>query len=98
MDLASSEGTGASPQRFQPCKGAGAAAELVHLQTEALEHRDVKVAQRRVALRVEGEVPAVFEAAPGEQHRHVLDAVRAGVGEVAAEEHPYFTFDTGWSG
>ena len=33
------------PQRFQPCQGAGAAAEPVHLQTEALAN---EVAQRVV--------------------------------------------------
>src|ERR1700722_6738672 len=87
MSLASSEVMASSSQHFQSCQGAGAVAELVHFQTEALEHRYVEVAQRRVALRVESEVLAVFEAAPGEQHRHVLDAVDAGVGKVAAEEH-----------
>src|SRR5262249_43207053 len=82
LSLASSAILASSPQHFQPWQGAGAAAALVHLQSEALEHRDKEVAQRRVALRVEGEVPAVLEAAPGEQHRQVLDAVRAGVAQV----------------
>src|SRR5262249_57213941 len=49
LSLASSAILASSPQHFQPWQGAGAAAELVHLQSEALEHRDKEVAQRRVA-------------------------------------------------
>src|SRR2546423_14982250 len=40
-----------SPCRFQPREGAGAGAELVGLDAEALEHRHVEVRERRAALR-----------------------------------------------
>ena len=58
---------------FQPRQRAGARGELVHLEAQSLEHRDVEVAQRRAGFGVEGQVLAVLEAAAGQKHRQVLD-------------------------
>ena len=68
--------TAPSPRHFQPGQRAGAAAELVRLDAQALQHRHVEVAQRRRLCRVEGQVLAVLEAAAGEQDRQVLHRVR----------------------
>jgi len=65
--------------------GAGAGAESIGVGAEAVEELDVEIAEGRVLLRVEGEVLAVLEAAAGDEDRHVLVVVAAGVAEVASE-------------
>ena len=46
----------------------------------------IQIAQRRRILWIESQVLAVLETAAGQQNRHVLDAVRGGIAQVAAEE------------
>lgn len=73
---------------LQPSDGPGTAAETVGLNTEALEHGDIKITERGVVLGVEGEVLAVSEAAAGEEGGHVGGGVGGGVAEVAPiKEH-----------
>jgi hypothetical protein len=56
---------------FQPAHGAGGGGEAIGFDAELLEHGDVEVRQRIVALGVEGGVLAVPEAAAGEEDRQV---------------------------
>src|SRR4051812_49406049 len=75
-----------SAPRFQPGQSPGAAAEHVGLDAHALKHAHEEIAKGRVIGLIEGQMLAVPEAAAGQQDRHVLDAVLAGVAQVAAEE------------
>jgi hypothetical protein len=58
-------------RHFQPAHGAGGGGEAVGFDAELLEHGDVEVRQRVVALGVEGEVLAVPEAAADEEDGQV---------------------------
>ena len=53
--------------------------ELIRLDAEAMQHREIKVAERVVVLLVEGQMLAVLETAAGEEDReiHVRVRVRA---------------------
>ena len=64
---------------FQSAHGAGGGGEAVGFDAELLEHGDVEVRQRVVALGVEGEVLAVPEAAAGEDDGEVVGDVAVGV-------------------
>src|SRR4051794_5794600 len=71
---------------FHAGERAGAGAEPVGFDAQAVEHREVEVAQRRRVVGVEGQMLAVLEASAGEEDRQVFGVVVAGVAEVAAEE------------
>ncbi|MEI7686893.1 MAG: hypothetical protein WCL32_17875 [Planctomycetota bacterium] len=78
----SSANAGASSaigNRLKPRDGPVARTERIHVGSEAPEELHVKVAERRVSLRVEGEVLSVAETAAGDDDRHVLIVVAAGV-------------------
>ena len=71
---------------IQAAHGSGGGGEAVGFDAELLEHGDVEVRQRVVALGVEGEVLAVPEAAAGEDDGQVGGDVAVGVAHVAAVE------------
>jgi hypothetical protein len=64
--------------KIQPGQRAGAGAEGVCLEPDALKHEDEKVRQWRVVVPIEGEVLAVFEAAADQQDRQIARLVAAG--------------------
>ena len=60
-----------APRELQAVERAGAGAELVDLDSQALEHADVEIAQRRRALRIKRQVSTVFETAACKQDRQI---------------------------
>ena len=52
-----------------------------------LEHANVEVAERLVALGLKGDMALVLVSAAGEEDGQVAGTVRGGVAEVAGEEH-----------
>ena len=75
-----------SPAQFQSRQRPGACAEFVGFDAEPLEHVDVKIAQWRRAVDIEGQVLTVLEATASDKDREVLRGVTAAVTEVAAQE------------
>src|SRR5579864_1431464 len=70
----------------QAWKRPGAAAELLGLDAQAVQHAQIEIAQGRWTGRIEREVLPVLEAAAREQHRQIPGRVVARVSQVAAEE------------
>src|SRR5215475_13763051 len=69
---------------LQSLHRAGAGSESVRFNAEPLQHADEEVRQRIVALAVESEVLALFEAAAGEESGKVRGDVRVRIAEVRA--------------
>ena len=74
-------------RHLKPRNGTVARSERIHVGSQALEKLHVQITERRVLLRIEGEVPAVSETSAGDEDRHVLIIVAARIAEVAAEHH-----------
>src|ERR1051326_6500808 len=74
------------PSRLQSRQRAGARPELVRLDPEALQHRDIEITQRRRLGGIERQVLAVLEATAGDEDRQVARRVRAARPKIAAEE------------
>lgn len=75
-----------SPAPFQSRQRSLARAERVGFDAEPLQHVDVKIAQWRRVVGIEGQVLAVLEATASNEHREILSRVAAAVAKVAAEE------------
>src|SRR3954447_11997551 len=73
--------------QFQPAHGAGAGAELACFDAHAVQHRDEEIRQRVVALAIEYQVLAVFEAAASQDHGEIGGDVGGGVPQVAAVQN-----------
>ena len=74
------------PAQFQSRQRPRTRAERVGLDAEPLKHVDVKIAQWRRAVDIEGQVLTVLEFTSSDEDRKILGRVAAAVAKVATEE------------
>ena len=72
--------------QFQSRQRPRARAERVDLDAQSLKHVDIKIAQWRRAVDIEGQVLTVLEFTSSDEDRKILGRVAAAVAKVATEE------------
>ena len=75
-----------SLELFQSRQRPSARAKLLSFDSKALEHVDVKIAQRRRVVDIERQVLTMLEATASDQDWKVLGGVAAAIAKVTTEE------------
>lgn len=74
-------------RQIQTGQSSRAGSEFFRFNPQALQHRNIQVRSRRWVLQIECQVLAMSESSAGKQPRQILRGMRAGISQVAAEEH-----------